>query len=197
MNAIAARTGFVAELQWPAPRLPKAFNQFLQRRGGVGKCAIRRGLPNITRGGDRDDDRLLVHVHSDKSRRLFHDPSPVPEAPRQTIRRDLRSCTWRDGSPLQGGHGSSGEGAQADAANTDRLVPRALPLAGPGQSPGLTSLPGFLGPEADMRSIARAIDTRGLVAPDPFDVLPRANDLAAIENATANIGPIAYPPLCD
>jgi hypothetical protein len=88
MNAVAARTCFVAELQWPAARLPKAFNQFLQCRGGVGDCAIRRGLPDITRGGDRDDDRFLVHVHSDKSCRLFHDPSPVPEAPRQTIRRD-------------------------------------------------------------------------------------------------------------
>jgi hypothetical protein len=38
-------------------------------------------------------------------------PSPVPEAPRQTIRRDPRSCTWRDGSHLQGGHGSSGGGS--------------------------------------------------------------------------------------
>src|SRR3954464_14473580 len=34
------------------------------------------------------------------------DPSPVPEAPRQTIRRDPRSSTHRDdGSPLQAGYG--------------------------------------------------------------------------------------------
>jgi hypothetical protein len=39
--------------------------------------------------------------------------------------------------------------------NTDRLVPRAQPLADPGLSPGLTSLPGFPGPETDMRSIER------------------------------------------
>src|SRR4051812_23430846 len=106
---------------------------------------LRRGLPDITRGGNRDEDGFLVHIHADKSCRLFHDPSPVPEAPRQTIRRDPRPCTWRDGSPLQGGYGSSGEGAQADAANTDRLVPRAPPLAAPGQSLGLTFLPGFPG----------------------------------------------------
>ena len=68
-------------------------------------------FPTVTRGGDRDDDRILVYVHADKSCRLLHDPSPVPEAPRRTIRRDPRSCTWRDGSPLQGGHGSSGEGS--------------------------------------------------------------------------------------
>jgi hypothetical protein len=61
-------------------------------------------LPAPIGGGDRDDDRILVYVHADESCRLFHGPSPVPEAPRQTIRRDPRSCTWRDGSPLQGGH---------------------------------------------------------------------------------------------
>ena len=38
--------------------------------------------------------------------RLFHDPSPVPEAPPRTIRRDPRSSTHRDdGSPLQAGYG--------------------------------------------------------------------------------------------
>jgi hypothetical protein len=37
------------------------------------------------------------------------------------------------------------KGVQADAASTDTLIPRALPLAGPGQSPGLTSLPGCPG----------------------------------------------------
>jgi hypothetical protein len=35
---------------------------------------------------------------------------------------------------------------------TDRLVPRAPPLAGPGQRLGLTSLPGSPGPKTDMRS---------------------------------------------
>jgi hypothetical protein len=36
-------------------------------------------------------------------------------------------------------------GTQTGGAITDGLVPRAVPLAGPGQSPGLTSLPGFPG----------------------------------------------------
>jgi hypothetical protein len=35
----------------------------VQRRGGVGECAVRRGLPNVARGGDRDDDRILVDIH--------------------------------------------------------------------------------------------------------------------------------------
>src|SRR3954451_15235423 len=36
----------------------------------------------------------------------YMDPSPVPEAPRQTIRRAPRSSTHRDdGSPLQAGYG--------------------------------------------------------------------------------------------
>jgi hypothetical protein len=37
---------------------------------------------------------------------------------------------------------------------TDRLVLRAPPLAGPGQRLGLTSLPGSPGPKTDMRSTA-------------------------------------------
>ena len=74
MNTVAAGTGFVAKLHWSAASLPKTLDQFLQRRGGVGECAVRRGLPNVARGSDRDDDRILVHIHADKSCRLFHDP---------------------------------------------------------------------------------------------------------------------------
>jgi hypothetical protein len=36
-------------------------------------------------------------------------------------------------------------GTQTGGTITDGLVPRAVPLAGPGQSPGLTSLPGLPG----------------------------------------------------
>jgi hypothetical protein len=43
---------------------------------------------DVTGGGNRDDDRILVYVHADKSCSLFHDPSPVRQARRQTIRRD-------------------------------------------------------------------------------------------------------------
>jgi hypothetical protein len=46
------------------------------------------------------------------------------------------------------------KGAQA-AANTSRLVPRAVPLAGPGQSPGLTSFTRFPVPKTDMGSKGR------------------------------------------
>jgi hypothetical protein len=67
--------------------------------------------------------------------------SPVPEAPRQPIRRDPRSLHMtRQGHPFRAAApGIGGVGGQADGATTDWLVPRAMPLAGPGQSPGLTS----------------------------------------------------------
>jgi hypothetical protein len=75
-------------------------------------------------------------------------------------------CTWRDGSPLQGGHGSSGGGSsgrcrkhrQAGSKGRRPVVRmHASHDAGRGRSPGLTSLPGFSGPETDMRSIVPAI----------------------------------------
>src|SRR3954464_10906618 len=106
VHTVAAGTGFIAELDRPAAGLPQTLDQLLQPCGGVGECAIGRGLANLAGGRDRDDDGLFVHIHADKSCRLFHDPSPVPEAPRQTIRRDPRSSTHRDdGSPLQAGYG--------------------------------------------------------------------------------------------
>ena len=50
--------------------------------------------------------------------------------------------------------------AQADAANAVGLVPRAMPLAGPGRSPDLTSLPRFPGPDTDMRSLTSGVPFR-------------------------------------
>src|SRR3954451_608884 len=106
VHTVAAGTGFIAELDRPAAGLPQTLDQLLQPCGGVGECAIGRSLANLAGGRDRDDDGLFVHIHADKSCRLFHDPSPVPEAPRQTIRRDPRSSTHRDdGSLLQAGYG--------------------------------------------------------------------------------------------
>ena len=75
MNAVAAGTGFIAELDRPAAGLPQTLDQFLQHCGGVGECAIGCGLANLPGRCDRDDDRLFVHIHADKSCRLFHDPS--------------------------------------------------------------------------------------------------------------------------
>jgi hypothetical protein len=75
VNTVAAGTGFVTELDRSATSLSQPLDQFLQRRGGVGKCAIGCCLANLPGGGDRDDDRVLVHIHADKSCRLFHDPS--------------------------------------------------------------------------------------------------------------------------
>src|SRR4051794_22852831 len=77
----------------------------------------------------------------------------------------LRLHARPSGATLDHAHGETGhpfraatdhrwKGAQVDIANTDRLVPRAPPLAGPGQSPGLTSFPDSPGPETDMRSSA-------------------------------------------
>src|SRR4051794_41971136 len=75
----------------------------------------------------------------------------------------LRLHARPSGATLDHAHGETGhpfraatdhrwKGAQVDIANTDRLVPRAPPLAGPGQSPGLTSFPGSPRPETDMRA---------------------------------------------
>src|SRR4051812_34620169 len=77
----------------------------------------------------------------------------------------LRLHARPSGATLDHAHGETGhpfraatdhrwKGAQVDIANTDRLVPRAPPLAGPGQSPGLTSFPDFPRPETDMRASA-------------------------------------------
>src|SRR4051794_3120816 len=79
----------------------------------------------------------------------------------------LRLHARPSGATLDHAHGETGhpfraatdhrwKGAQVDIANIDRLVPRAPPLAGPGQSPGLTSFPDSPGPETDMRSSASA-----------------------------------------
>jgi hypothetical protein len=67
VNTVATGTGFVAELQWPAVSLPQTLDQLLHCRGGVGERAVGGGLPGITRGGDRNNDRILVHIHADKS----------------------------------------------------------------------------------------------------------------------------------
>src|SRR5271165_3860896 len=93
VNTVATGTGYVAELQRSVAGLAQTPDQLLQCRGGVGECAICCGFPNVTGGGNCDDNRILVHIHANKSCRLLHGPSPVPEAPRQTIRRDPRSST--------------------------------------------------------------------------------------------------------
>jgi len=74
VNTVTTRTGFVAELDRPATSLPQTLDQLLQPCGGVGECAIGRGLANLAGGRDRDDDGLFVHIHADKSCRLLHGP---------------------------------------------------------------------------------------------------------------------------
>src|SRR5271166_3082811 len=91
VNTVAAGARFIAKLQWSAASLAQTLDQFFQCCGSVRESAIWCGLPNVSDGGDRDDDRVLVYIRADKSCRLFHDPSPVPEAPRRTTRRDPRS----------------------------------------------------------------------------------------------------------
>src|SRR3984957_8274646 len=118
MNTVAARAGFVAELQWTAASLAQPPNQLLHRRSGVGQCAIRRSLPDVTGGGDRGGARILVYIHADKSCRLLHDPSPVYEAPRQPIRRDPRSLHMtRRVTPSGWQPGQSGEGGRVPWCN--------------------------------------------------------------------------------
>ena len=54
----------------------------------------------------RDRDSLLVNVQADKSDSLFHDPSPMHEARRRSIRRNPRHLhTVRPVTPVHIGHG--------------------------------------------------------------------------------------------
>src|SRR5919206_4387442 len=58
----------------------------------------------------------------------------------------LDHCTWRDGSPLQGGHRVVGGRELSSMLQTPtRLVPRAPPLAGPGRALALLPFPTSLG----------------------------------------------------
>src|SRR6478736_3144831 len=70
------------------------------------------------------------------------------------------------GHPFRAATDHRWKGAQVDIANTDRLVPRAPPLAGPGQNHGLTSFPDSPGPETDMRS-SPPVHPRS-VSPEPI-----------------------------
>src|ERR1700735_2856803 len=131
MNTVAARTGFVAELQWTAASLAQTPNQLLHRRGSVRECAIRHGLPDLARSGDRDDDRIFMHIHADKPCRLFHDPSPVYEAPRQPIQRDPRSLHMtRRVTPSGWQPGQSGEGGRGRWCNDHQSGSKGSALGG-------------------------------------------------------------------
>jgi Transposase DDE domain len=109
-------------------------------------------------------------------------------------------------------------GTQTGGAITDGLVPRAVPLAGPGQSPGLTSLPGFPGAgnghevytdaaiqttlmvrtafrlalrqtEGLMASVITLMDLR-ISAPDHTTISRRAVSLPVIQPASVPHGPL-------
>src|SRR5271165_4683094 len=164
VNTVAAGTGFVAELQRSAVSLAQTLDQLLQRRGGVGKCAIRRGLPTVTRGGDGDDDRVLVYVHADKSCRLFHDPSPVPEAPRRTFRRDPRSSTHDEtGHPFRAENGH-----EVLSAPASRITPPSELIVPPSNA-AVIFLPQRLGNEngrsvsSSLAGMADSVRVPGLV----------------------------------
>ena len=137
----------------------------LVRRGGTGR------IPDITRGGNRDDDGFLVHIHANKSCRLFHDPSmwraphnlirhiypsPVPEAPRQPIRRDPRSLQIaRRVTPSGRPQSHPVKGNQANACKHRLVGSKGSALGGSRAEPWsyFPSL-GSPGPETDMRSSA-------------------------------------------
>src|SRR3954467_14304481 len=59
------------------------------------------------------------------------------------------------GHPFRAASGSSVKGAKADTANTHRLVPKAPPLAGPGQQPR-PYFPSPLAPAANGHEVSRA-----------------------------------------
>ena len=96
MNSVTAWTGFVAEFQGPAARLPQALNQFLQRGGGVGECA-RTATTIVSLCTSMPINRIAWSMTRLLCLRLHARPSSAT----------LDHCTWRDGSPFRTISGSS------------------------------------------------------------------------------------------
>ena len=121
---------------------------------GVGKCAIRRGLPDVTGGGNRDDDRSLCtsmptnRVGCSVARllclRLHARPSGAT----------LDHAHGETGHPFRAATGSSGEGSSARCCtDTDQAGSKGCALGGSRAEPwSCFPSPGSSGPETDMRS---------------------------------------------
>src|SRR3954464_1406140 len=88
------------------------------------------------------------------------------------------------GHPFRAASGSSVKGAKADTANTHRLVPKAPPLAGPGQQPW-PYFPSRLARAENGHEVYRTVSER---QPDPpVDVVipPRSTAAPSVDAGTA------------
>ena len=89
LQSIPKRAGFVAEPQLH-PCLPQLAKQFFYRLRPVRDAAILPDLTAIATRGDRDRNRVLVHVQPDKCDTNDHDPSPMHEARHWSRQRNPR-----------------------------------------------------------------------------------------------------------
>jgi hypothetical protein len=89
LDPITARAGFVTKARFMAVARQPA-DQPPQGVGSVGDLAINSGFTSFTPFGERNRNRLFVHIQTDERDRLLHDPSPMHEARRWTIQRNPR-----------------------------------------------------------------------------------------------------------
>ena len=79
LNAVTARSGFIAEPQFAAIAC-QLCNQRLQGSRRVRDLAILAHFIPLARLGERHRNRILVHIQPDVRDRLLQDPSPMHEA---------------------------------------------------------------------------------------------------------------------
>ena len=90
LDAITAWSGCITKPQISSRRSP-VHAQRLQGSWRVGDLPMLAHFSPQARFGQRDRDRILVHVKAKICDRLRHDPSPMHEARYRTIRHNPRS----------------------------------------------------------------------------------------------------------
>ena len=104
LNAVTARSGFVAEPQLVAIAC-QLCNQRLHCSRRVRDLAILTHFIPFARLGERHRYRLLVHIQPDVRDKLLQGPSPMHEARHRTSRRNPRKPAYCEtGRPISGEH---------------------------------------------------------------------------------------------
>ena len=93
LNAVTARSGFVAEPQLMAMAC-QLRNQRLHGSRRVRDLAMLAHLTPLARLSERHRNRVLVHIQTDVRDRLVHDPSPMHEARHRPSRRNPRKPAY-------------------------------------------------------------------------------------------------------
>ncbi len=104
LNAVAARPGLITEPQF-APAATELCRQRLQRSRCVRDLPMLAHFPPVAHFGNRDRDRILVHIQADVGDKLFQDPSPMHEARHRPSGATLVNLhTVRRVAPISGEH---------------------------------------------------------------------------------------------